>query len=203
MTIVRCPNNHQYEDRVYQTCPFCMTFGMKAPTAPYGGIDEDVSGGRKDYAEDCGDEATIPKNGFSELDDEVTEKFDGQESEKTMSFMESAIKRDPVVGWLVCIEGPERGRDYRLRSEKNWIGRSMKMAVSMPDDNSIENENHALIVYDPKANEFSMVSGRSSQTYLNGTQLADCAALNDGDTIKLGKSVFHFIAYCKEDRRWV
>ena len=203
MAIVRCPNNHQYEDRVYQTCPFCMTFGMKAPTAPYGGIDEDVSGGRKDYAEDCGDEATIPKNGFSELDDEVTEKFDGQESEKTMSFMESAIKRDPVVGWLVCIEGPERGRDYRLRSEKNWIGRSMEMAVSMPDDNSIENENHALIVYDPKANEFSMVSGRSSQTYLNGTQLADCAALNDGDTIKLGKSVFHFIAYCKEDRRWV
>lgn len=120
-----------------------------------------------------------------------------------MSFMESAIKRDPIVGWLVCIEGPERGRDYRLRSEKNWIGRSMRMAVSIPDDKSIENENHALIVYDPKANEFSMVSGRSSQTYLNGTQLADCAALNDGDTIKLGKSVFHFIAYCKEDRRWV
>ncbi|MCI6027980.1 MAG: FHA domain-containing protein [Clostridiales bacterium] len=203
MAIVRCPNNHQYEDRVYQTCPFCMTFGMKAPTAPYGGGSEDGSSGPQVFAEGCGDDVTISKNLLSELDGEVTEKFDGQASEKTMSFMESAIKRDPIVGWLVCIEGPERGRDYRLRSEKNWIGRSMRMAVSIPDDKSIENENHALIVYDPKANEFSMVLGRSAQTYLNGTQLSDCAALNDGDTIKLGKSVFHFIAYCKEDRRWV
>ena len=31
---------------------------------------------------------------------------------------------DPVVEWLVCIDGPEKGRDYRIRSGNNYIGRS-------------------------------------------------------------------------------
>src|SRR5881394_738435 len=27
---------------------------------------------------------------------------------------------EPVVGWLVCVEGPDRGRDFRLHAEKNF-----------------------------------------------------------------------------------
>ena len=28
----------------------------------------------------------------------------------------------PVTGWLVCLEGPSRGRDYRIIAEKNFMG---------------------------------------------------------------------------------
>ena len=39
---------------------------------------------------------------------------------------------DPVVGWLVCTEGPDRGRDYRLRTAKNFIGRAPEMDSASP-----------------------------------------------------------------------
>ena len=28
---------------------------------------------------------------------------------------------EPVVGWLVCIDGPSRGSDYRLHAGYNYI----------------------------------------------------------------------------------
>ncbi|WP_424766536.1 hypothetical protein [Paenibacillus sp. sgz302251] len=28
---------------------------------------------------------------------------------------------DPVVGWLVCVEGPHKGNDFRLHSERNLL----------------------------------------------------------------------------------
>ena len=38
-------------------------------------------------------------------------------------------KVNPVVGWLVCLEGPDRGHDYPLRAGTNAIGRSPSMEV--------------------------------------------------------------------------
>ena len=35
----------------------------------------------------------------------------------------------PVTGWLVCLEGPSRGRDYRIIPEKNFIGRAGDMEI--------------------------------------------------------------------------
>ena len=37
---------------------------------------------------------------------------------------------DPAVGFLICIEGPDRGADYRLVAGRNFIGRLPSMDVA-------------------------------------------------------------------------
>ncbi len=59
-----------------------------------------------------------------------------------------SVPFDPVVGWLVCIEGATKGTDYRIHSQNNYIGRSAKMDISIPEDSHISAENSAIIAYD-------------------------------------------------------
>ena len=56
----------------------------------------------------------------------------------------------PVTGWLVCLEGPSRGRDYRIIAEKNFVGRSGDMEIRIIGDDTVCQRNHAIIVYDPE-----------------------------------------------------
>src|SRR5580700_1534258 len=47
------------------------------------------------------------------------------------------LKTEPVVGWLVCLEGPDRGKDYRLHNEKNYIGRAPVNDIVIESDNTV------------------------------------------------------------------
>ncbi len=49
---------------------------------------------------------------------------------------------DAVVGWLVCVHGRNRGRDYRIRSENNTVGRSENMDICISGDDLISRERH-------------------------------------------------------------
>ena len=49
--------------------------------------------------------------------------------DKTMPYLGEMDGINPVTGWLVCIEGPQLGRDYRILSEKNFIGRDEKKEI--------------------------------------------------------------------------
>jgi hypothetical protein len=63
--------------------------------------------------------------------------------------VEKATGFDPVVGWLVCTAGPERGQDYRLRSERNRIGRDPALEVCIATDPTISRSAQAQVTYDP------------------------------------------------------
>ena len=76
---------------------------------------------------------------------------------------------DPVCGWLVCIEGARVGKDYKLKTGKNFIGRSDDMDIQILGDNNVSKRNHAIIVYDPKKKNNVLLPGESSGiAYLNG-----------------------------------
>ena len=51
----------------------------------------------------------------------------------------------PVVTWLVCIDGPSKGRDYRIHSQNNFIGRSRSMDICIEGDNTISSERSAVL----------------------------------------------------------
>ena len=108
-----------------------------------------------------------------------------------------------MVGWLVCVEGAEKGRDYRIHAGRNFIGRSLKMDIAVVDDVKISRENHCSVVYDPHSNGFSLVPGEGTNTYLGGQQIMKPQPINDNDEIKLGDSMFVFISYCKGERKWL
>lgn len=110
---------------------------------------------------------------------------------------------DPVTGWLICIEGPSKGRDYRILSEKNFIGRAEDMHIQVLGDNYISRRNHAVVVYDPKKRKTVLMPGDSSGlAYLNNETVYTPVELTAYDVIEMGKSKFIFIPLCGEHFEW-
>lgn len=120
---------------------------------------------------------------------------------RTASLLAASMGADPVTGWLVCVSGAEKGRDYRLHSGKNTIGRSWKMSICIVEDMSIASENHAYIMYDPENFAFTLKKGEG-ETFLNDVSTEHAVELKVGDKIKIGKSEFRFIPYCCPERNW-
>lgn len=111
---------------------------------------------------------------------------------------------NPVTGWLVCIEGPSKGRDYKIFTEKNFVGRSESMDIQILGDNHIAKRNHAALVYDPKKRKTLVLPGDSQGlVYVNGESVYSPIELNEYDTIELGKSKFLFIPLCGDKFEWV
>jgi len=110
---------------------------------------------------------------------------------------------DPVVGWLVCTHGPEKGRDYRIRSENNTIGRSMDNYIRIEGDDSISRERHAVITFDPTTNSFFLIPGEGrGLVYHNGKALFAAQELQPYDQIMLGRTKLLFIPLCGDKFKW-
>lgn len=125
-----------------------------------------------------------------------------EDDQRTVSFYSGARGNDYVTGWLVCVEGPEKGRDYRLHHGFNRIGRDMEMDVQVTDDPAVSGRNHCSIVYDEKSRSFSVVPSPGSLTYYKGQLLEKATRMEAGDKIRMGGSGFVFIPFCGEERTW-
>ena len=121
----------------------------------------------------------------------------------TQRLIQEELGIDPVVGWLVCVEGPERGRDYRIRSEKNFIGRAPMMDICIAGDSTISRDKHATLVFEPKKQQFWLMPGESSGlVYLNGDIVHSATEMNPNDMLELGKSRFVLVTFVNDKFRW-
>ncbi len=112
-------------------------------------------------------------------------------------------KNDPVVGWLVCLAGPDRGRDFRLRAEKNFIGRSPSMDVCVAGDETVSRERHALVIFDPKKQVFWAVPGDAAGlVYLNGDIVHSPTQMKHDDVLEVGQTKLVLIPFCGEKYSW-
>lgn len=108
----------------------------------------------------------------------------------------------PVTGWLTCTDGPSKGRDYRIVSEKNFIGRSGEMDIRIVGDELVSLRNHAIIVYDPEQNRTMILPGDAQglvyQLDIDNKWEAiyEPRPLDAGARIKIGKSEFIFVPLC-------
>ncbi|MNJ39538.1 FHA domain-containing protein [Paenibacillus fonticola] len=123
--------------------------------------------------------------------------------EKTMPYLGETTGIQPVTGWLVCVEGPQMGQDYRIMAEKNFIGRAEEMQIRIIGDNAVSRRNHAVIVYDPKKRSFYLLPGDASGlAYHNNEAVYTPAELNAYDLIQLGRSKFVFVPLCGPHFEW-
>ena len=115
----------------------------------------------------------------------------------------AGAKNDPVVGWLVCLAGPDRGRDYRLHAEKNFIGRSPLMDVCVAGDESVSRERQALVIFDPKKQVFWAVPGDAAGlVYLNGDIVNSPTEMQQDDVLEMGQTKLVLIPFCGEKYSW-
>jgi hypothetical protein len=184
--LIRCDNGHFYDPKKHPTCPYCNVPGSDTATTPK--KKEPIA------AADIG--STRPAGGFSQ----VPEVGRGDDLTIRMGMGETRI--DPVVGWLVCVHGPEKGKDYRIRSENNTIGRSDEMYIPIKDD-MISRERHAYITFDPQTNRFYIRPGEArGLVHRNGNVVFQAEELHAYDEILLGKTRLVFVPLCGEHFKW-
>ena len=85
----------------------------------------------------------------------------------------------PIVGWLVCVEGPEKGKDFRVYQKLNMIGKSERAGIRLRDE-----------------------AGLPFPIWARLTYSADDNRLSSGDRLVLGGCEYIFVALCGDSFRW-
>lgn len=211
MALIRCQQGHFYDPSRHNTCPYCgsMPAGgtgiteAQSPVGPppLGGNPSPVGATRpmRDTPPPIVGQTVPLRPAGSPLGGARK----GVEEGRTVAVDMKKVGIDPVVGWLVCIKGPSRGRDYRIRSGRNGIGRSESMDVQITGDDTISRENHAFLVYEPRKRIFSIRPGDGrGLVYLNGDEVVQASDLKSYDTIELGETQLMFVPLCGETFNW-
>jgi hypothetical protein len=124
---------------------------------------------------------------------------------RTVAMIHETMGINPVVAWLVCIEGKEKGRDYRILDGNNKIGRSNKMDICILGDDTISREDEAIVTYASAVKKYYIIAGTGGNVvYVNGDPLlvSQSRELNAYDKIQLGKTTLIFIPLCGEKFQW-
>lgn len=111
---------------------------------------------------------------------------------------------DPVVGWLVIIEGPGKGTSLKLGFGMNSIGRAPdeRIAVDFGDE-EISRKSHAMLTYDPRGRKFYLQHGEGTNlTYLGDAPVLQPVELKGGEVIGIGSTRFAFVPFCGSDFNW-
>ena len=191
MAVVRCAQGHYYDDEKFSRCPFCgvsIDFGAVSDS----GKTVALSSAQTFAADDSGDK-TVSLKAAEQLPDD---------DQKTIGLYSDLRGNDLVTGWIVCIDGPERGRDHRLFHGFNRIGRGAGMQIRIEADPSVSRSNQCAVVYDSRGNTFYLVPEKGNQVLLNGNPLRMPAELKAGDLITIGSGVYEFVPFCREGRVW-
>lgn len=191
MKLKQCSQGHFYdEDRFGNVCPFCQS-------------------GLQDILAD--NEKTIPQGGICEnvtTTQALTERQEViplEKDEVTVGIVNTNPDsgEEPVVGWLVCVEGNNYGRDFRLHAGRNFVGRSRSMDICLEGDSSVSRFSHAVIVYDPKSGTYLAQPGESRELfYVNNEVVLESIPLHAYDLLEVGNSRLLFVPFCGEQFAW-
>ena len=175
--LLQCPNGHYYDPDMYTSCPYCTgeSIGVdRGYTAP---IPHDIPGTSPQnpfvtvpldpprdtippdpVMTDLGIPVTMPVN----MGGKKPERSAGDEPEDDSKF---------VVGWLVAVEGPYRGKSFEVHNGYTYIGRT-EGDIILSLDKQVSSSKNVSTVYDSKNNRFFVRAGDSlNLVYVNGKAL--------------------------------
>lgn len=194
MNLTRCENGHFYDAERFDSCPHCNQASVSTV------LQDDE--GNKEYTMPLTPPADAA-NGLDALKKEITDVKETEDgSQATIGYF-GAVSTEPVVGWLVAIEGSNFGEDFKLKSGRNFIGRSTEMDVALTGDSSISRDKHAIILYEPKGNVFLVQPGDAKELfYLNDKVVLTATEINAYDVLSLGGTKLLFIPCCSDKFNW-
>ena len=209
----RCPQGHFYKDDL-ASCPFCDTkfnagANTQGPTQEYvgGGGNNNQTAAQNQGGDDgnrtrvmpgngdMGNGGTIPNSGA--YTQGLNRPPQGPSAPNRTVIIEDfedsqgAVRSSrKLVGWLVSYTLNDMGVDFKLFEGRNIIGRDLDCQISV-DDPSVTSK-HAVLLY--RAGRYSITDQQStSGTYVNKVDIELAPRyLEDGDTIRVGKTEFKF-----------
>lgn len=97
----------------------------------------------------------------------------------------------PCVGWVVVMNGVQKGRDFRLVPGRNRLGTDADMEVVLTDP--YVSSHHATIVYDNEGIYRISDAGSTNGSRVNAKRIEQ-AQIVDNDTITIGHTELRFKA---------
>ncbi len=223
-----CKNNHLFDLSKHRCCPVCGAeaqnaysitapvnsmdpIGATAPVGAMGGTATPPVMDRVDATQSAAapgaafgyDPTTPPINpGFDPFAGNPN-PFGQQQMTEPVTPANGPVGFNPVVGWLVCVEGPDRGTDYRIKNGNNFIGRSPNMDICIRNDMHISGENQAIVGYDDIDRTFFFGPDRGRNTVrVNGKMVINSVELAPYDILTVGTTKLVFIPLCGERFDW-
>jgi hypothetical protein len=114
------------------------------------------------------------------------------------------MAEDPVVGWLVVIDGPGRGQARAVGYGMNSIGRGPTERISLEfGDAQMSRTSHAVLTYDPRSRKFYLQHGGGRNlTYLGDQAVLTPTEISTGTDITIGATKLRFIGLCGPEFDW-
>ena len=210
--LVMCAKNHYFNAAVHSVCPICGAPAVAAgrmggfvPTEKpdMGGV---PAGNMGNFIPTEAPRAAVvsapigatapagPWNGGAANPFSVQTTIGGD--------LSAGGKVDPVVGWLVCVEGLLRGTAWHLHAGYNYIGREAG-DIHIQGDSQISREKHATVAYYDKNRTYYVgpAEGRNI-IELNGEPVFSSTQLSSRDIIKIGTTKLMFVPLCGEEFTW-
>ena len=128
--------------------------------------------------------------------------------DRTEIFLPPSVKIDPAVGWLVCVDGVDKGRSFRLVKGNNTIGRpggAKKYAVSLSDQAISRKGACGVIVYNEKSNRFFITPGdltTNINPYLDDEILLSPKELHARSRLEIAGEKLIFVPFCSDKFKW-
>ncbi|WP_068267519.1 hypothetical protein [Caviibacter abscessus] len=121
-----------------------------------------------------------------------------EKEEKTLVYM--PVKIEPVVGWLVCIDGVEKGKDFRIIDQRNFIAINNEIGINILTEST---EYSFTITYNAKQRIFVISPGNTNEIiYLNKNAIYETTLIENYNLIELNTIKLIFIGYCGENFNW-
>lgn len=199
MPLKRCEHGHFYDPQRHPSCPYCGNVEQRMdPTVAKEGVRPASGGGSQSAG---ASEPTIRAS--DERGSMPGAGAAGSADERTVGVIRKKTGMDPVVGWLVCVEGPDKGRDFRIKTENNAVGRSRTMDIAISGDDSISRDRHAIVTYEPRSGKFLITPGDArGLVYVNDEVLSSTRELSALDAIEMGETRLLFVPFCGEGFSW-
>lgn len=220
MTLIKCPNGHYYDSSRFSNCPHCgmsgaasvgadqTTVPLNIPDAPQPSnvVTEPLTVPQPVISQPVVSQPVVSQPVVSQPVN-VTVPI-ASDDDRTLPVTADMLdgmaeKPAPVVGWLVCTDGVNKGTDYRLHQGRNFIGRSPEMDVCILGDNTVSRSSHAIVVYDPRSNVYLAQPGSSKELfYVNDKLVLNPVELKTMDLLNIGDTKLMFVPLCGEQFHW-
>ena len=195
-------------DKIPDTMPIHPGGTPNQPVDPFGDSPlaktEPIGNGMQNYQMKTEPVGTPQENlGFGGKVEDYTQTMPVEVGGGSGDFSAQVPGIRPVVGWLVCVQGNNKGCDYRVHNGYNYIGRAQSMDICIPGDPYISNEKAAIVAFDDLEQLFYFGPGMGHNSVrINGKMCLGQTQLNAYDQITLGKTTLVFVPFCGERFDW-
>lgn len=203
MALVTCPVGHYYDTDKVKECPVCKKLEM-IPSDKFDLQSQvTVSGYKLGEATGGITELLSPTDANVSSFDvfDVEPEYDAMaDSNSTIGFFELSGIGSFTAGWLVAVEGADKGKSFTIEIGRNICGKNSANDIVFSDTEILPNM-HFSVVYEPKQNEFFITPDKGA-VFLNNEFLDRPAVLKSDDRILVGSTELVFVPFCNKNRSW-